>query len=99
MEVLTGVKVFKDCEEGNELLHFHELFRAKAMPFSPKLEDLLVERVGDRFRYKGPAKLIAKMPVGDSDDLPRIQLQTVSLTLIGMLFLIYEIIRKSSEKV
>lgn len=39
------------------------------------------------------------MPTGNSDDRDFVQTSAVSLTLIGMVVLICEVVRKSQEKV
>ena len=53
----------------------------------------------DNFRFLGPYPLEARMPVGDSDHLQQVQIQTVGLTILGMLFLVREIFLKSKDKV
>ena len=72
----------------------------KAMPFAPKLDNLLVARLDEtHLIYKGPASLSVLMPVGDSDDLETIQASTVGLTFIGMIVLLIELYNKSTQKV
>ena len=39
------------------------------------------------------------MPVGDSNQLENLQKEVVGLTMLGMVFLLVEIYRKSGEKV
>lgn len=44
-------------------------------------------------------ELSAIVPTGDSDKLIQIQVQTIGLTILGMSALLYEIFRKSGERV
>lgn len=66
----------------------------------PHLDNLLVERVDKEHHiYKGPEQLFVDMPVGDSDKLEQVQLQTIGITVLGMLVLLREVYVKSGEKV
>ena len=55
------------------------------------LEDILTDN-------KRPDDIVVKMPIGDSDKLEQIQFETITLTIMGMLFLVREIYMKSQEK-
>ena len=67
--VADGLKVYLDCKN-RDMVFFNDKFQAMAMPFSPRLQDLLVQKVDEtKARYIGPAKLIAQMPVGNSEQL------------------------------
>ena len=97
-------QMFLDCEAGQhnrELLYWSEKFRRNAMPMAPPLEDLLIKRVNQThqaFIGQRPPP-VAKMPQGNSDDLEFVRNSAVGLTFLGMMVILYEIMRKSQEVV
>ena len=67
------------------------------MPMAPPLVDLLVKQFNSTHRAfvgQKPAPS-AMMPTGNSDDREFVQNSAVGLTMIGMVVLIFEVVRKS----
>lgn len=78
----------------SEIMTFYPPYRSKVLPFAEPLEDLLKS---DQVEKGNP--IIVKFPVGDSNLEHQIKVETISLTLIGMLFLLHQMCKKSGDKV
>lgn len=99
MRVADGLEVYLDCD-GYDLMTYNPRFRKAVLPLDPPPVNLLLQPLDkERVIYKGPQPIVVDVPAGDSDDLEQIQMQTVGLTLLGMLILLREVAAKSSEQV
>ena len=60
------------------------------MPHAAPLVNILKE-------VAEPKPIVVKMPAGDSNLLPQIQMESIGITVVGCLFLLREMWLKSSE--
>mmetsp|Transcript_15973 Transcript_15973/g.24767 ORF Transcript_15973/g.24767 Transcript_15973/m.24767 type:complete len:80 (+) Transcript_15973:627-866(+) len=49
--------------------------------------------------YQKPTPITVQMPVGNADKMEDIQNKTVLITIVGMCFLLYELLKKAQDKV
>ena len=78
----------------SDLKTFYPPYRAEEMPSAEKLVNLLDDPQVERGQ-----KIFVKFPVGDANLEDQIKYETLTLTLFGMVFLLYQMCQKAGDKV